>query len=46
MFSFSKLGDLERLQILFQNNVDFNQSDYDGRTALHLAVWRKSYRCG
>ena len=31
-------GDLEHLQILFQNNVDFNQSDYDGRTALHLAA--------
>jgi len=31
-------GDLEHLQILFQRNVDFNQSDYDGRTALHLAV--------
>ena len=34
----SQRGDLEHLQILFQNNVDFNQSDYDGRTALHLAV--------
>ena len=31
-------GDLEHLQILFQNSVDFDQSDYDGRTALHLAV--------
>ena len=34
----SQRGDLEHLQILFQNSVDFNQSDYDGRTALHLAV--------
>ena len=34
----SQRGDLEHLQILFQNRIDFNQSDYDGRTALHLAV--------
>lgn len=34
----SKRGDLEHLKVLFQNKVDFNQSDYDGRTALHLAV--------
>ena len=34
----SQRGDIEHLQILFQNNVDFNQKDYDGRTALHLAV--------
>jgi glutaminase len=31
-------GDLEYLKILFNRNVDMNQSDYDGRTALHLAV--------
>jgi len=31
-------GDLEHLQILFQKGVDFNQADYDSRTALHLAV--------
>ena len=30
----SQRGDLEHLQILFQNNVDFNQSDYDGRNCL------------
>jgi glutaminase len=34
----SKKGDLEHLKILFQNNIDFNQCDYDGRTALHIAV--------
>lgn len=34
----SQRGDLDHLRILFQNNVDFNQCDYDGRTALHLAV--------
>ena len=34
----AKQGDLEHLKILFNSEVDLGQSDYDGRTALHLAV--------
>ena len=34
-------GDLEHIKILFNRNIDFNISDYDGRTALHLAVCEK-----
>ena len=34
----AKEGDLEHLKILFNRGIDFNQSDYDGRTALHIAV--------
>ena len=34
-------GDLEHIKILFNRNIDFNVSDYDGRTALHLAVCEK-----
>ena len=37
----SKEGDLEHLKILFNRKIDFNQSDYDGRTALHIAVCEK-----
>lgn len=33
-----KEGDIEYLKVLFNKKVDFNQSDYDGRTALHIAV--------
>ncbi len=38
----SKEGDLEHMKILFNRNIDFNQSDYDGRTALHIAVCEKN----
>lgn len=34
----SQQGDLEHLKILFNRGADFNQSDYDGRTPLHIAV--------
>lgn len=34
----AKEGDLEHIKILFNRGIDFNQSDYDGRTALHIAV--------
>ena len=34
----SQQGDLEHLKILFNKGVDFNQSDYDQRTPLHVAV--------
>ena len=37
----AKEGDLEHLKILFNRGIDFNQSDYDGRTALHIAVCEK-----
>ena len=33
-----KEGDLEYIKVLFNKNIDFNQSDYDGRTGLHIAV--------
>lgn len=33
-----KEGDIEYLKVLFNKSVDFNQSDYDGRTPLHIAV--------
>lgn len=33
-----KEGDIEHLKVLFNKNIDFNQSDYDGRTGLHIAV--------
>ena len=39
----SKEGDLEHLKILFNRNIDFNQCDYDGRTALHVAVSENHY---
>ena len=38
----AKEGDLEHLKILFNRNIDFNQADYDGRTALHIAVCEKN----
>jgi glutaminase len=31
-------GDLEYLKFLFNKEIDLNQCDYDGRTALHIAV--------
>jgi len=31
-------GDVKRLQTLLKNKADINTSDYDGRTALHLAA--------
>ena len=34
----SQQGDLDHLKILFNKGVDFNQSDYDQRTPLHVAV--------
>ena len=34
----AKEGDLEHLKILFNRGIDFNQCDYDGRIALHIAV--------
>ena len=37
----AKEGDIEHLKILFNRNIDFNQSDYDKRTALHIAVCEK-----
>lgn len=33
----AKEGDLENIRKLFNLSVDMSQSDYDGRTALHLA---------
>ena len=33
----AKEGDLEHLKILFNRGIDFNQCDYDRRTALHIA---------
>ena len=39
----AKQGDLEHLKILFNMEVDLNQSDYDGRTALHIAVSESHY---
>ena len=33
----AKEGDLENIKRLFNLNIDMNQCDYDGRTALHLA---------
>jgi len=34
----SQQGDLDHLKILFNKGGDFNQSDYDQRTPLHVAV--------
>jgi len=34
----AKQGDIEYLKILFNKGVNMSQSDYDGRTALHLSV--------
>ena len=34
----AKQGDLEHLKVLFNKEVDWNQSDYDKRTVLHIAV--------
>ena len=31
-------GDIEHMKHLYMKNIDMNQSDYDGRTPLHLAV--------
>lgn len=38
----AKRGDIEYLRILFNQGIDMEQSDYDGRTALHLAVCEKN----
>mgnify|MGYP001165260880 CR=1 FL=1 len=34
----SQQGDIEHLKKLFNLEIDMNQADYDGRTALHLAT--------
>ena len=34
----SQQGDIEHLKKLYNLEIDMNQADYDGRTALHLAT--------
>ena len=41
LFEACKHNDLEHIKILFQRNIDFNISDYDKRTPLHVAVCEK-----
>ena len=36
-------GDLEHIKLLFNREMDMNQCDYDGRTALHIAVAESHY---
>jgi len=56
LLSAVKLGDLTEIQHQFGQGVDLNISDYDGRTALHIAAcegwvrWQEKhfvvYSCG
>lgn len=41
IFNACKNGDLEHIKILFQRNEDFNITDYDNRTPLHISVCEK-----
>jgi vacuolar-type H+-ATPase subunit I/STV1 len=34
----AKKGDIDTIRVLIENGVDPNESDYDGRTCLHLAA--------
>ncbi len=41
----ASVGDETALKCAFQQDVDMNQGDYDGRTALHLAAAEGHFRC-